>query len=400
MSNVDLNFSKVSQDEWKQLVQAELKGKDFNETLVWQSLEGLNVKPYYSKEDVDYANLKPLSASAKTSIIANYNDLFFNDVDGFIIDKEVHQEEFYDKVFFLTDENFKVNSQSENYLLFDLFTQAEKNADYNLNVEKARQIQSGDKYKKSLLIDVSLHQNAGANILQQLGIALAKANEYVNILGKSCLEKIYFKFSIGYNYFFEIAKLRAFRILWNNFISQYQSDLKPYILCESSLRNKSVLDCENNLIRSTFEGAVALIGDADALFLHDYTDWNTNNPMMHETAYKQQLVLKEESILDKFGDAMEGSYYVEYLTRHLVRQAWEFFQEIEKEGGYLKSLENGFTQKRIIAQAKKEQEAFDQGKLILIGVNKFPKEAIKKEPKKVDYNPKFIREIRLAESLE
>ncbi|MDR1877245.1 MAG: methylmalonyl-CoA mutase family protein [Flavobacteriaceae bacterium] len=400
MSNVDLNFSKVSQEEWKQLVQAELKGRDFNETLVWQSLEGLNVKPYFSKEDINYADLKPLNKYAKTSMIAKYHDLFFNDVDGFIIDKEVNQEEFYNKVFFLTDENFKVNAKSDNYLLFDLFTEAEKKANYNPDIEKAKKILSNTVYKKSLLIDVSLHQNAGANIFQQLGIVLAKANEYVNILGKSCLDKIYFKFSIGYNYFFEIAKLRAFRILWSNFISQYQYDAEPYILCESSLRNKSTLDSENNLIRSTFEGAVAFIGNADALFLHEYSGWNTDNSIMHETAYKQQLVLKEESILDKFSDAMKGSYYVEFITNFLVKQAWEFFLEIEKEGGYLRSLENGFTQKRIITQAQKEQEAFDTGKLILIGVNKFPKEAITKEPKKVNYNPKLIQEIRLAESLE
>ncbi len=398
-NNVDLNFPKVTQEEWKQLVQAELKGKDFNETLVWQSLEGLNVKPYFSKEDVDYANLSPLSKSAKTSMIAKYNDLFFNDVDGFIIDKESGQGELYDKVFFLADENLNVNAKSDNYLLFDLFSKAEREANYTLDVDKAKRISSNANYKKSSLVDVSLHQNAGANILQQLGIALAKANEYVNVLGKNSLEKIFFKFSIGYNYFFEIAKLRAFRILWNNLVFQYQLDIEPYILCESSLRNKSTLDVENNLIRSTFEGVVAFIGDADALFLHDYK-WDSNDPVLSETAYKQQLVLKEESILDKFGDAMEGSYYVEYLTRYLVKQAWEFFQEIEKEGGYLKSLENGFAQKRIITQAQKEQEVFDSGKLILIGVNKFPKEPISKEPKKLNYNPKLIQEIRLAESLE
>jgi len=400
MDNVTLNFPKVSQEEWKQLVQFELKGKEFNETLVWNSLEEINVKPYFSKEDINYAHLTPLKKNSATQIIAKYNDLFFNDVDGFIIAKESGQGELYGKLFFLTDDSLKTNSKSDNYLLFDLFRKAEKEANYNLDLEKAKTVTANAAYKKSLLVDVSLHQNAGANIAQQLGIALAKANEYVNVLGKSALEKVYFKFAIGSNYFFEIAKLRAFQILWQNFISHYQLDTKAFVLCKSSMRNKSTLDVENNLIRSTIEAAATFIGNADALFIADYAHWGANDPNVQETAYKQQLVLVQESLLNQFDDPMAGSYYVESITEFLVKQAWKNFQDIEKEGGYIQSLKDGKTQKQIIAQAQKEQEAFDKGKIVLIGVNKFPKEPVTQDPKPIAYDSKIIKAGRLAESFE
>ncbi|MDR3273085.1 MAG: methylmalonyl-CoA mutase family protein [Flavobacteriaceae bacterium] len=400
MDNVTLNFPKVSQEEWKQLVHFELKGKEFNETLVWNSLEEINVKPYFSKEDIDYAHLTPLKKNSETKIIAKYNDLFFTDVDGFIVNKESGQDELYEKLFFLTDESLKTNSKSSNYLLFDLFRKAEKEADYNLDIEKAKTVTESATYKKSLLVDISLHQNAGANISQQLGIALAKVNEYVNVLGKSAPEKVYFKFAIGSNYFFEIAKLRAFHILWQNFIAQYQLDTKAFVLCESSMRNKSTLDVENNLIRATLEAAAAFIGNADAVFIADYTRWDADDPSVQEAAYKQQLVLVQESILSRFEDPMAGSYYVESLTEFLVKQAWKNFQEIESEGGYLQSLKDSKIQKRIIAQARKEQEAFDSGKIVLIGVNKFPKDPVAQPPKATVYNPKIIKPNRLAESFE
>lgn len=401
MKNVQLNFPEVSQEAWKQMVQAELKGADFNQTLVWKTLEEINVKPYYSKEDAE-GEQSFLTSKTPPLIVAKYNPLFFSDVEGFWVDKPSNQEEFYGKSFFLTDESLKTNDKSDNYLLFDAFKPTEGKNDLFINLGKIKEFSESAQYKKSILVDVSLHQNSGANISEQLACAMAKINEYVEIFGTEILDKIFVKFAVGYNYFFEIAKLRAFRLLWDQMMKTYNSQAKPYIFTESSLRNKANLDVENNLIRSTLEAASAIIGGTDALFIHNYSDWNSENTFAEELSYKQSLVLTQESVLDAFKDASRGSYYVENLTRFLAKNAWTHFQEIEKEGGYLKSWENLSIQKRIIAQAKKEQEAFDKGELVLIGVNKFPKDKniLDKEKKELYYDSKILIPHRLAESIE
>src|SRR5690606_28619534 len=166
-------------------------------------------------------------------------------------------------------------------------------------------------------------------------------------------------------------KLRALRKLWNLILEQYDSIAQTYIYAENSLRNKSLLDMQNNLIRSGLETAAAVQGKADAVNVFPYDSLRKPTAFSEELASKQQLLLQKESYFEKFEDPVAGTYFVENLTELMAKNALELFKRIESEGGFLRGLWAGSIQKSIQKSAEKEQQAFDEGKIVLIGVNKF-----------------------------
>ncbi len=231
--------------------------------------------------------------------------------------------------------------------------------------------------------------------MQQVGIALAKAKELAEHFGESVLNKLVFRLSVGSNYFFEIAKIRALKLAFNQLSKEYNLDEIPYIFAETSLRNKAIQDEENNLIRSTLELAAGMIGGADAVFANDYKI-NHGTELSKEISFKQQIVLAYESIINVFGDAANGSYYVENLTQQIAEQSWQYFLEIENNGGFLSNLKSGKIQKDIYNQAVKEQNWVKEGKIKLIGVNLYPSLEVKKSTEDL-YSENEIRKVRWAE---
>ena len=253
-------------------------------------------------------------------------------------------------------------------------------------------------FKRNLCIDISLHQNAGASIYQQLGIALSKTKELIEIYGQEILHKLIFRIAIGANYFFEMAKLRAFKLAFNQLSKEYNADEIPYIFAETSLRNKAVADNENNLIRSTLELASAMIGGADAVFSNNYlVDKSTENS--EEISFKQQIVLAYESIINVFEDASNGSYFIEDITRQIAEKSWNYFVEIEEAGGYLELMKQGIIQKQIYDHALEEQKWVEDGKIKLIGVNLYPKLDVKKSAEDL-YHESEIKPVRWAQMFE
>src|SRR5690606_8308939 len=269
----------------------------------------------------------------------------------------------------------------------------------------AKKIFNENQFEKSIAIDASLYQNAGANHVQQIAIALSHAVEYLENIGAEAASKLYFKVAVGGNYFFEIAKLRALRNLWNLILKEYNSEAETYIYAETSLRNKSLLDLHNNLIRSGLEASSAVQGKADVVNVLPFDELKAATAFSEELASKQQLLLQKESYFDKFIDPVSGAYFVGNLTALMSKNALELFKNIETEGGFLKGLFDGRIQKMIQKSADKEQEAFDEGKLILIGVNKFRNPTDKIQPLTKSENPvrtqiKNILTKRLAEKIE
>ena len=253
-------------------------------------------------------------------------------------------------------------------------------------------------FEKNICIDASLYQNAGASITQQLAFALGKAKDLTEVFGAEILNKLVFKFAIGANYFFEIAKIRAFKMLFNQFSKEFNLDLIPYIFAETSLRNKAKNDEENNLIRSTLEIAAAMIAGSDAVFANDFKVQNSTE-LSEEISFKQQVVLAYESIINVFEDAANGSYYVEEITHQLAENAWKLFLELENSGGFVENLKSGKIAEIIYNQAIAEQNWVEEGKIKLIGVNLYPKLEKTKSVEQL-YNAKEIKAVRLAEMFE
>jgi methylmalonyl-CoA mutase len=252
--------------------------------------------------------------------------------------------------------------------------------------------------KEISVFDVSLHQNAGASIIQQLAYSLSKTKELTEIFGGDVFSKLIFRIAIGGNYFFEIAKIRALKLLFNQFSKEFGLDEIPYVFAETSFRNKSKNDVENNLIRSSLELSAAMIGGADAVFSNDYTI-DDSTSLSAEISFQQQIVLAYESIINVFDDAGNGSYYVEDLTRQLAEKSWQLFLEIEEEGGYCELFKQGKIQEKIYEQAVKEQSWVEEGKIKLIGVNQYPK-LDRTRTVEVLYARSEVKAVRLSEMFE
>ncbi|AZA83851.1 methylmalonyl-CoA mutase [Chryseobacterium lactis] len=378
---------------WESLVKKQLKTEDIYPILAKENLEGIEVKPFYTEVQKPLVNLPRVEES--THLVASYHESLEDEVFAFMLDRNVENLE--EKTIFVNNKDLaghiSPKEEDQYFSLIDVFNEKEGSIDDQLAKELLAK-----EFKRSICLDISLHQNAGAAIYQQLGIALAKTKELVELYGSEILNQLIFRIAVGGNYFFEMAKLRAFKIVFNQLSKEYGLDEVPYIFAETSLRNKAVADNENNLIRSTLELAAAMIGGADAVFTNNYlVGRSTANS--EEISFKQQIVLAYESIINVFEDASNGSYYIEDITQQIAEKSWALFVEIEEAGGYLELLKQGVVQKKIYEHAVKEQQWIEEGKIKLIGVNLYPKLDVKKSIEDL-YNENEIKAVRWAEMFE
>jgi methylmalonyl-CoA mutase len=383
----------MSNTAWENLVKKQLKTEDIYSVLTRENLEGIDVKPFYDAVKRPLVNLPKIEES--THLVARYHESLEEDVFAFILDHNVENLE--QKTIFIDNVDLaghiSPKEEDQYFSLIDVFDEKEA----MINDQLVKELLAKE-FRRNICIDISLHQNAGAAIYQQLGIALAKTKELVEVYGSEILNKLIFRIAVGGNYFFEMAKLRAFKMVFNQLSKEYNLDEIPYIFAETSLRNKAVSDSENNLIRSTLELASAMIGGADAVFSNNYlVDRSTENS--EEISFKQQIVLAYESIINVFEDASNGSYYVEDITQQIAEKSWNLFVEIEEAGGYLELLKQGIVQKKIYDHAIEEQKWVEEGKIKLIGVNLYPKLDVKKSAEEL-YNEKEIKTVRWAEMFE
>lgn len=417
------DFEPVSAKQWKQKIQYDLKGADYNDTLVWQSLEGINVKPFYHKDDFENG-FQSIPGHPNSWLIAQ--EIFIDDVfiaNAIAIDAIkrgaeaivfIAKKEFDYKLVF---KNFPLKSisiyfdfkfLSEEFLIEIKTFLKHQNAKvfYNIDIignlaktgnwfqgplEDHRVLQkliSADVSKNLLGVDISTYQNAGANIVQQLAYALGHANEYLNHLDslnqlneekRSSNANVIgefeftFKLSIGSNYFFEIAKIRALRKLYATLAAEYGARTSCHILTMPSTRNKTLYDYNVNMLRTTTECMSAILGGADTVFNLAYDVlYHKSNEFGQRIARNQLLILKYESGFDAVSNPSDGAYYIESLTDELASKALDVFKEIERGGGFLSQLKEGTIQKKIKESGDKEQRLFDNGDLKLLGTNHHP----------------------------
>ena len=384
-------FATVTLQDWENLVKKQLKTDDIYAILSKENLEGITVKPYYDKSPENLQNLPKVEES--THLVAKYQEGLEEDAYAFLLNNNV--EKLYDKTIFVANEDLAghitLSDENRYFSLIDVFVNNE------INSQLAEELLSKN-FERNICVDASLYQNAGASITQQLTFSLGKAKDLAEVFGAEILNKLVFKFAIGANYFFEIAKIRAFKMLFNQFSKEFNLDLIPYIFAETSLRNKAKNDEENNLIRSTLEIAAAMIAGSDAVFANDFKVQNSNT-LSEEISFKQQVVLAYESIINVFEDAANGSYYVEEITHQLAENAWKLFLELENSGGFVENLKSGKIAEIIYNQAIAEQNWVEEGKIKLIGVNLYPKLEKTKSVEQL-YNAKEIKAVRLAEMFE
>ncbi|MGC4129139.1 MAG: methylmalonyl-CoA mutase family protein [Bergeyella sp.] len=386
-------FAKTSYQDWENLVKKQLKTEDIYSVLQKENLEGITVKPYYDAVPKALKNLPKVEES--THLVSLYHENLEEEVYAFLLNQNVENLE--DKTLFINNkelaEHIRPEESDKYFSLIDVFNEQSG----TLNQQLAKELLAKD-FKRNIAVDVAFHQNSGASIVQQVGVALAKTKELIENFGEDILKKIVFRIAVGSNYFFEIAKIRALKLTVNQLSKEFGMNEIPYIFAETSLRNKALNDEENNLIRSTLELSGAMIAGADAVFSNDYKLKNSTE-LSEEISFKQQIVLAYESIINVFEDAGNGSYYIEELTQQIAEKSWKYFLEIEENGGYLENLKSGKIQKDIYNHAVAEQNWVEEGKIKLIGVNLYPKLEKTKSAEEL-YSEKEIKPVRWAEMFE
>ena len=437
------DFQPISSKQWKQQIQFDLKGADYNETLVWESPEGIKVRPFYHSDE----NIKNLEIETKATAFKILQNIYVFDVSKsnkraletisrgaesirFTIENEQISIEnlmqnlpltanYFFKLNFLSCEfNSKLNefAKQKSYSFFiqnDPINQLISNGNWYENLDKDFEklnFISSETKTSFININGTIYQNAGANMVQQLAYILCHCNEYFNKISQ-INQPITIEISIGTNYFFEIAKIRALRLLFKTLSLEYHHNFDCYIIATPTKRNKTIYDYNTNMLRTTTECMSAILGGADAIANLAYDNlYHKDNEFGDRIARNQLLILKEESYFDKVNNPADGTYYIESLTEQLSEKALILFKEIEAKGGLISQLIDGSIQKKIAESAQKEQELFDSGKEILLGTNKHPNKNDKMKHDLelfpfVKYNPRKtlivpIIEKRLAEKME
>jgi methylmalonyl-CoA mutase len=398
MKNLFSEFRDISFKEWKNKANYDLNGKEFNESLNWHGLEGINVPPYFSPDQKIKSINHNRPPKSKTSIAKYF--ILRNDTRSINIFKSFVKDEF-DTIKLFIPKNFDLSQITslqgllnkniqfefelftENYIanIVEIANKIESDCKIYLNLDfigrlpiEGNWIES-EKQDFDLLLKVSklndniipysinstFYQNSGANILQQIAYSLATAVEYAEIIGSDFFAKVQYNFAIGSNFFFEIAKLSTFDYLIDLIKQKYNVNSRNNICCESSFRNKTIYDAHSNILRSTTEAMSAMIANTDTFISSSFdSTYNNANNFSSRIGYNQLLILSEEAHIEKVENIDEGSYYVDFIKHELAEKSLEIFKLIENGGGILKQLKEGIIQRKVNDSSKKEQKQFDR----------------------------------------
>ena len=392
------DFAPVSTEEWEAKINADLKGLDYERALVWRTYEGFNVRPYYRRENLEniqYLNTLPGEFPFVRGNKKNNNDwfvrqdIFVKDLAeankkalnilgkgitslGFYFDccnkitkadfavllkdicieaAEINfvcgcdncncAEEFAEYVSEGSWDNEKVIASTSIDPIASFVLKGKLEADAFAKLKTAVEKTNALKNFRVIGVNAKFFANSGSSIVQELAFSLAQGAEYLTQLTESGLsidevaKNIKFNFGIGNNYFMEIAKLRAARLLWAKIVEAYnpenEESAKLIAHSETNTYNKTVYDPYVNMLRTQTEAMSAALGGANSITVLPFNAiFEDTTEFSERIARNQQLLLKEESHLDKIADPSAGSYYIESLTDSLADQAWKLFLEIQK----------------------------------------------------------------------
>ncbi len=440
--NLFEHFPEVSLKQWKQKIQFDLKGADYNDTLISQTNEGIKIKPCYhsdefkkvehsSKNDsfnicqsIFISDEKTANFLATDALNRGANSILFIALEPFDIDivlKNINSEIHFNLNFLsesFISELLNHSKKNKLFINIDVIGNLAKSGNWftNLNTDfdiLKRLVSNNNSSSSIISINTSNYQNAGANIVQQVAYALAHGTEYLNFLSNNNINttSINIEFSIGSNYFFEIAKIRAFKYLWKTICNEFKLDIHTHIFSKPSLRNKTLYDYNTNMLRTTTECMSAILGGSNTISNISYDEvYHKKNEFGERISRNQLLILKEESYFKDTQDFSEGSYYIESLTVEITEKALAIYKDIEKSSGFLKQLKEGTIQRKIKESSEREQEQFDTTELVLLGTNKHPNMEdkmndaielypfVKTKPRKTLIQPIVAK--RLAEKME
>ena len=433
-------FQAPTRQEWLDKIEVDLKGADFQKKLVWRTNEGFNVQPFYRREDledkaavnslpgefpfirgnktdnnlwyvrqnIDVTDAKSANAKALDILNKGVDSLGFH-FCGDMVNAETVETLLKDIRCDIVEVNFCTCKRRSLELAQLLVAYFEKQG---YDKEKVCGSIDWDPIEKILvkgkdttailalapqLIDtlkeypnfrcvavnsVALN-NSGAYIYQELGYALAWGNEYLNQMVEMGVEptlaakNIKFNMGVSENYFMEIAKFRAARMLWAQIVKQYEPKCdcacQMHVCAITSEYNQTLFDSYVNLLRSQTETMSAAIANVDSIVVTPFDKpYETPTDFAERIARNQQLLLKEEAHFDKLVDVAGGSYTIEHLTDAIAKEGWKLFLEVENAGGFLAEALKGNIVNAVNASNDKRHADAAKRKEFILGTNQFP----------------------------
>ena len=426
-------FPPVTTKEWMERINADLKGADFNKSLVWRTGEGFDVMPFYRREDLE--NIKhpdaflplflkgyvrqPADGGVQATSnnwlvrqnikVSDYSaankkalEILMKGVNslGFILEdpESVNEKNLARLIDCIDPDGSEINfftGGKAREIISSLINICGKRGIDRSSIRGAVEadplgrlmmygtlcipVEAGFDYLASLTkecaflpnyrniqINGSNFTNAGSGAVNELALSISMATEYLSqltdrgISASEAASKMRFSFGTGSDYFMEIAKLRAARILWalvaDAFKASDTSKFRMEIHSVTKVWNDSVSDPYINMLRTQTEAMSAVLGGTDSLTVNPFNIGCSPDEFSERIARNQQLILKEEAWFDKVADPSAGSYYIENLTALIAEKSWKMFIEIENMGGFISALNSGFVRERIQGLPTKDLE--------------------------------------------
>ncbi len=430
-------FPQTSYQEWRAKVEADLKGADFNKKLVWRTNEGFDVQPVYRAEDIASLETTKSLPGQFPYVRGTRDNNDWLTRQNIIADSAAAANEIARDVLTkgVTSLGFKVADAADvAVLLKDIdITKVEINlqccprnsvavakalVQYIVAAGAADSFRGSVEYNplrrqfrhgvegidnaaivaeasellnvvkpvaglRCLSVDSAMLGNSGAYIYQEMGYALAWGAAWMTALtdaGFCACEvatRIKFDMCVSSNFFMEIAKFRAARMLWARIVEQYKpkcADAAKMNVCASTSRfNQTIYDAHVNLLRSQTETFSAAVAGVDSIVTTPFDlPYKTPDTFSERIARNQQFLLKEESHMDKVVDPAGGSYYVETLTVSIANEAWKLFLAVEADGGFFAQAGDGKVQQAVNESCEKRHNDVARRKEILLGTNQYP----------------------------
>lgn len=434
-------FPPISTQEWENSIANDLKGADYNKKLVWKTIEGFDIKPFFRNEDIkniphlkvnpaEFPYLRGNKTNNSWEIRADIDETDVHKANieairlvslgaqsiGFRVKDIIMIEQMETLLQNIDLEIISIHFASLNCLqdtseLFLKYLNKKKldkskirgsfnfdplgfylmNNKFYGNFEKI--FRELFPFFSSLIKELPLfkiitvnghyYHNSGATIVDEIAFSLLQANEYVSYLtdngieADDALNSIMFSMASGSSYFFEIAKFRAFRMLWANIANQFhpknEMSKSTFITSTTSVWNKTLYDPQVNMLRSTTETMSAILGNVDAFCVNSYNSAYTHSDdFSSRIAQNIQLILREESYFDKVADPVAGSYYIEYITDAIAKAAWEEFKKLNEKNDFVNAITSGYIKEKILITRQQRDMDIALRRKTLLGTNQYP----------------------------
>lgn len=423
-------FPPVTTAEWEAAIARDLKGADYQKKLIWRTDEGIAVKPYYRAEDlvgiagldagpgefpfrrgaqteaswkireeIEAATAEEANRAACAAVRDGAEEIAFSrlqvrdgaelevalaNLDGVGVHFELADRALIEA---LLDRFSRRSSASE----FAISTGCDPLTDADFTEQVIARAPRGFVL---FTVDAERFEEDGANAVEEIGLALAAGADVLaemdarGVQADRAAAGLGFRFAIGANFFFQIAKLRGFRLLWARVVESFggtRQAARTRIVARTSGWNKTVYDPHMNILRATTEAMAAAIGGANSITVAAFDEcYEAPDEGSRRLARNTQLLLRHEAMLGRVADPGAGAYYIEVLTDSLAREAWKLMQEMEADGGFSKLRDDGWVAQRLAQSLAAREKAVAVRKRVFAGTNLYANPA-ERALKRVDF---------------